>query len=254
MSRNKSILIARADLKMALKVRYVKYSFLFTGLFGPILAILMITGPLISMSPSSSDYDIIVSMMIPMGSAMLALMAVVPAGLISANAFVGEKEQRTLEPLLLTPLTDQQIILGKILSSFIPCIALLTGGTLFASFTTNLILLIFGRPPIFFPDLAGLFLILAVGPIVVLAIISSMILLSSRVSKVYEAYQTGSVASLILLIPMILPLMTLNQNIIDPNLVWFSNLLAFAIAIIVASSTWAIAVKQFNRDRMVSLI
>jgi len=41
---------------------------------------------------------------------------------VASYSMIGEKVEKTLEPLLATPLTDGEIILGKILSAFIPCI------------------------------------------------------------------------------------------------------------------------------------
>ncbi|MBN1313265.1 MAG: stage II sporulation protein M [Anaerolineae bacterium] len=40
--------------------------------------------------------------------------------IIALESFVGEKERRSLEPLLATPLTDAQLYMGKMLSSTIP--------------------------------------------------------------------------------------------------------------------------------------
>ncbi|MCF2136477.1 MAG: ABC transporter permease subunit [Candidatus Thorarchaeota archaeon] len=192
--------------------------------------------------------------MMPFASAMLALMSVVPASIIAANSFVGEKEQRTLEPLLLTPLTDQQIIVGKLLSAFIPCVILIYGGTLVTSIAISVIMLMAGRPLIMFPDLPGMFLIFVVGPIVVLGTVATMILISSRVSRVYEAYQTGSITALILLIPFFLPLMGMQNNTINIEYVWMSDIITFLIAVTIAAVTWLLALKQFNRDRMISMV
>ncbi|MGO9387130.1 MAG: ABC transporter permease subunit [Methanobacterium sp.] len=51
----------------------------------------------------------------------IILAAVVPVA-VASYSIVGEKLEKTLEPLLATPLTDGEIILGKTLSVFIPCI------------------------------------------------------------------------------------------------------------------------------------
>ena len=51
----------------------------------------------------------------------IVLAAIIPTA-VASYSIVGEKIEKTLEPLLATPLTDGEIILGKILSAFIPCI------------------------------------------------------------------------------------------------------------------------------------
>ncbi|MHA1771716.1 MAG: hypothetical protein ACTSYL_08550 [Candidatus Thorarchaeota archaeon] len=254
MSRNRSLVIALTDIHRAFQVNLVKYGLIGVGMMGPLFAVAMIAGTSLTLNPASSDYAIFLSVMMPFASAMLALMSVIPASLIAANSFVGEKEQRTLEPLLLTPLTDQQIIIGKVLSAFIPCVILIYGGTLLTSIAISVILLLAGRPLIMFPDLPGMFLIFVVGPIVVLGTVATMILVSSRVSRVYEAYQTGSVTSLILLIPFFLPLLGISNNFIQIEYVWMADILTLVVAIIIAAITWILALKQFNRDRMISMI
>jgi len=51
----------------------------------------------------------------------IILAAIIPVA-VASYSIVGEKLEKTLEPLLATPLTDGEIILGKTLSVFIPCI------------------------------------------------------------------------------------------------------------------------------------
>lgn len=61
---------------------------------------------------------------------------------IALETFVGEKERRSLEPLLSTPLTNTELYIGKMLSSMIPPLAASFGGmsfyliTLYASGST----------------------------------------------------------------------------------------------------------------------
>ncbi len=51
----------------------------------------------------------------------IILATVIPTA-VASYSIVGEKIEKTLEPLLATPLTNGEIILGKILSAFIPSI------------------------------------------------------------------------------------------------------------------------------------
>lgn len=57
------------------------------------------------------------------GSGMIPLFVLIPAAIsnvIAAYSFVGEKTEKTLEPLLATPISDNEVLLGKILAAFIP--------------------------------------------------------------------------------------------------------------------------------------
>lgn len=58
---------------------------------------------------------------------MFMIIPVMMATLISANAIVGEKERKTLETLLSTPITNRELIVAKLLVSFLPAVALSWG-------------------------------------------------------------------------------------------------------------------------------
>jgi ABC-2 type transport system permease protein len=251
MALHKSMIVARADLRMAMKVNMVKYSLVMIAAIGPIMliaAVLLIalTAPSIAVAT--------ITMLDPIMSPMLGLVCIIPASLISANALVGEREQNTLEPLLCTPLTDRELLIGKVLSSFIPSIALLFGSILATEIATFIILSYIGAEIILFPGVSSLFLLLIAGPILIVATVSVMILISGRVKRVYEAYQSSALAVVIFFIPMFLPMISIDSaGNVDPNLVWLSDFLTLAIAAVLAIVTWALAIGRFNRDRMVSM-
>jgi uncharacterized membrane protein YhaH (DUF805 family) len=81
-----------------------------------------------------------------------------------------------------------------------------------------------------------------------------MILISGRVKRVYEAYQTSGAVVMVFIIPMMLPIMTMGATgIVDMNSVWMWNIITFLISLVLAASTWALAVRKFNRDTMISM-
>jgi len=253
MAISKSMLVARADLKMALKVSYVKYGLGLVVAIGPIM-ILGLVG-LMAFSMSAIEFTAVMAILNPMLAPMLGLIAIIPASLIAANALVGEREQNTLEPLLCTPLTDRELLIGKVLSSFIPSIALLLGSILVTEIGTIIMLSLAGQTIALIPDILGLFLLLIAGPLMILAMNSVMILISGRVTRVYEAYQTSGGLVMVFMLPMFLPMMTMNaQGIPDPNSVWLSDIVTILIALVLFLVTWALALGRFNRDKMVSLV
>ncbi|MGY5880306.1 MAG: ABC transporter permease subunit [Candidatus Thorarchaeota archaeon] len=251
MALYKSMLVAKADLKMALKVTYVKYGLIGVAALGPIMiiasvALIVYFDPVIAV--------LILPSLSAMLSPMLGMMAIMPAALISANALVGEREQNTLEPLLSTPLTDRELLVGKLLSSFIPSMALLLGSIAVTEIATIVILLFAGADLILIPGIPDLFLLLTAGPTMIIAIVSVMILISGKVKRVYEAYQTSAASILIFMIPMMLPILTIDATgVIDMNSVWMTNIITFLIAIVIAAITWSLAVRKFNRDTMISM-
>ena len=59
---------------------------------------------------------------------MFLLMPIAIASTAAAFSIVGEKQQRTLEPILATPITDRQLLLGKLLACVGPTVARHLGG------------------------------------------------------------------------------------------------------------------------------
>ena len=81
-----------------------------------------------------------------------------------------------------------------------------------------------------------------------------MVLISGRVKRVYEAYQTSGAVVMVFLIPLILPMLSMsNAGEMDMALIWSSNILTLLIVSVLAIVTWGLAAKRFNRDRIVSM-
>jgi len=194
------------------------------------------------------------AILMPMAAAMLAMFCVIPATMISANALVGEREQNTLEPLLCTPLTDRELLWGKTLSSVLICGAILVVSILVSTIGIAAILLGAGKQLIIFPDLPGLFMLAVVAPIILFAVVSLMIIISGRVQRVYEAYQLSGAIIMIFIIPMMAPIASIQSGTVELSAIWMWNIISFLIAVVLAVITWAVAFKQFNRDKMISLV
>jgi ABC-2 type transport system permease protein len=55
---------------------------------------------------------------------LFLLAPIVGAGSLAAYSVVGEKQGRTLEPLLTTPLTTVELLLGKVIAAFLPSLVI----------------------------------------------------------------------------------------------------------------------------------
>ena len=252
MTYNKPMVVAKADLKMALKVRYVKYSMIAAGLFGPIFAVGMIV--LIIPLVPPSELGMLLSILNPMIAPMLGIFAIIPTTLISANALVGERELKTMEPLLCTPLTDRELLWGKTLGSVIPSFAILFGSTIVTLLASMITFMVIGADPILIPDLPGLFLLMTAVPLMIFAIVAIMIIISGRVTRVYEAYQSSGLLVMVFMIPMFLPFMNLGTGLPMADAAWFANIITLLLTAAIFVVSWAIAFKQFNRDRLVAMV
>ncbi len=124
---------------------------------------------------------------------ILMIFIVVPATLptiIATYSIVGEKNNRSLEPLLATPTTDGELLAGKIFSSFIPSM-----GSTYLAFVLGVVLLDIvlipkvGYPPL--PSLIWILAILLIAPTACLMSVLACVLVSSKVSDVRAAQQLG---------------------------------------------------------------
>ena len=255
MTYNKPMVVAKADLKMALQVRYVKYSLIFAGLIGPIMAIGLVVFMVTQAPPEI--LVLMIPLLTPFLAPMLGLFAIIPTTLISANALVGEREMKTMEPLLCTPLTDRELLWGKTLGSVIPSFAILFGSTIVTMIASAIAFLSVGLDPMLIPDIPGLFLLVTSVPLMIFAIVGLMIIVSGSVTRVYEAYQSSSFVVFVFMIPIFLPMMNManigtGSSMADAA--WFANLITLLITGILFVVFWSIAFKQFNRDRLVSMV
>lgn len=109
---------------------------------------------------------------------------------LSAYSIVGEKVERSLEPLLATPTSDGEILLGKGLGAFIPTIVSTMLGT--ALLTGLIDALTYGSLGyLYFPNWPMVAYVALVIPLTCLCSVEANVLVSSRVSDVRGAQQAG---------------------------------------------------------------
>jgi ABC-2 type transport system permease protein len=120
---------------------------------------------------------------------MLVLIPVTASMSLAAYSVVGEKQARSLEPLLVTPITTFELLGAKVLGAFVPSIVLT------AAFFGVYILAaaLFAHPGVAWvllgPRTAGTVFIL--GPLAALAALQMAVCVSSRVNDARTAQQIG---------------------------------------------------------------
>jgi ABC-2 type transport system permease protein len=108
---------------------------------------------------------------------------------LAAHAIVGEKQARTLEPLLATPMTTLELLAAKIVGSLAPTLAIsMIGLALY-----GMGILVFAAPGVAaaMASARTLMLIVLVAPAAALVSLQSAILISSRVNDARTAQQFG---------------------------------------------------------------
>jgi ABC-2 type transport system permease protein len=121
----------------------------------------------------------------------------IPAS-ISSYSIVGEKINRSLEPLLATPITTAELLIGKSLAAIIPAlIATWAGFTIFI--LGSWILLSDSGTISSFLDGRWLIAIFVIGPLMALSAVSFSVIVSSRVNDPRVAEQV----SMIIIMPVL---------------------------------------------------
>lgn len=174
----------------------------------------------------------------------LMLPAIIPIT-IAAYSIVGEKNTRTLEPLLATPITTGQLLAGKALAAAIPAIvatlvsfAIFAIGTYFLAVSPAVALQLFGSL-----WLIGIFV---VGPLLSLAGVSLAVMISSRVNDPRAAEQLSVVIILpvmALFIGQLMGAVVINQG--------FLLLIAAALLLIDAGLLF-FAIQMFQRENILT--
>ena len=115
--------------------------------------------------------------------------AYIPLG-IASYSIVGEKVEKSLEPLLATPLTDGEILLGKAIAAVLPTlVAMYAGATVFM---VGVDAVTFGELGYnYFPNWTFGVLLLVLVPVAVVMSVLYSIIVSSRVNDVRSANSFG---------------------------------------------------------------
>jgi ABC-2 type transport system permease protein len=120
------------------------------------------------------------------------LVPLILSSVIAADSFAGERERRTLEALLYLPSTDGELLAAKVLSAWLPAVAVGAVGFVAYGLTINLFGWdVMGR--LFFPTWPWVVIGLWVMPAVAGLGLGVGVLISSRVGTVQESSQLGSI-------------------------------------------------------------
>jgi ABC-2 type transport system permease protein len=126
---------------------------------------------------------------------LFLLVPLIVATVIAADSFAGERERGTLEALLHTPTSDQELLTGKFLAAWLPAMTVTLGGFAVYSVLANLLAWpSLGR--VFFPSPTWLLLAFLVSPGLAALGLSIMVIASSRVQSLQGAHQIGSLVVL----------------------------------------------------------
>ncbi|HIH28114.1 MAG TPA: ABC transporter permease subunit [Methanoregulaceae archaeon] len=185
-----------------------------------------------------------------LGYLMAPLFLVLPlmlACIIAAEAFVGEKERKTLEALLYTPATDGELFLGKVLAALIPAIVYTWVNFLVFTLVTNLA----GYPVMgrfWFPTPSWLALMVVVVPAVALLGVAVTVIISTRVRTFMEAYQVSG--ALVLVILVLVVAQSVGLLFLSPLVAVLVGIAFFALDAVLIMA----GIRTFSRSELIARV
>jgi ABC-type Na+ efflux pump permease subunit len=113
---------------------------------------------------------------------------------LASYSFLGEKLEKSLEPLLATPATDGELLLGKSLAALLPSIGVsYLGAAIFMVFVDELT---YGRLGyLYFPNLTMAVILLLAVPLACTFSVEANVIIASLVGDLRAAQQLGTLAS-----------------------------------------------------------
>ena len=193
----KSWTVTLKDFSVFRKNKYVFYSLvaipLLLGIILPSAVLFGLSGQL----PTSTAVAVIDSY-----SWYFVIIAAILPTAVASYSFVGEKIEKSLEPLLATPTTDGELLLGKSLAAFIPCLgATYIGAAIYVAIVDVWSVMHVGS--FLLPNLLFAVVLGVIAPLTCVLSVEASVIISSRVNDVRAAQQLGGLVVLPLIFAVV---------------------------------------------------
>lgn len=153
---------------------------------------------------------------------MAPLFLVLPvmfASVLAADSFAGEKERKTIEALVYSPVADRDLVLGKMLAAWLPAVVVGTGAFVVYCLVANLAAWpVMGR--LFLPTWLWLVLVVWVMPAAAACALGATVMVSARANTFQDAYQIGGMVVL----PLIAMVIAQATGVIYLSVWWMVGL------------------------------
>ncbi len=162
---------------------------------------------------------------------------------MASYSFVGEKLNKSLEPLLATPTTDSELLLGKSASIFIPCmLATWMSFVPFAIIVDYLTAGPLGYAPV--PDAVWIIGVFILAPLFCIMSIALNVVVSSKVSDVRASQQIGSLIVLPVVVFFVVALAGFFS--LGPEIM----LLLSGLVLLIDAGIVYLSLKTFQREKI----
>jgi ABC-2 type transport system permease protein len=162
----------------------------------------------------------------------------------STSSIVGEKQSRSMEPVLATPVTTLELLAGKSLA----CVSLAVSGTWFGFLIYTVLVLWVGGPAILQSalDLTTLMMVFLLTPLIALLGLGAGVVISSRVKDSRSAQQIGGL--LVLPIVMLIVGQMAGLFVLGPGAILVAAIVLTFLDLVVMR----LGVRVFDREKIIS--
>ncbi len=192
-----------------------------------------------------SESECVIFYMLGIYTLLFMILPVMIPITIAAYSIVGEKTTHSLEPILATPITSTELLLGKAFAAVIP--AVVVSWIAYILYAISSIIILPGMDVLaFFLDPTWLVAIFVVGPLLTIFAVCAAIMVSSRVTDPRSAEQLAG----LVVLPIILLLMGQSMG-----LILISKELVFLLGLIIAvldAVLGYLVVKTFHRETILT--
>ncbi len=165
--------------------------------------------------------------------------------ILASYSFVGEKLEKSLEPLLATPTTDGELLLGKALAAFLPSVlTTYVGAAVFIVLIDRVTNGSLGGS--YFPNSDSAILLLVAVPISCLFSVGVNVIISSLVSDVRSAQQLG----ILVLLPIGGLYVLAEKDFMSLNILDFTMI--SAILLLADAVLFYVSTRTFRRDEILT--
>ena len=201
---SKAWIVAKKDLSVIRRNKYVFYSLIAMPILLGVVLPLFLTQTVTAGTDQLTTEEL-TQTVYQIGSLSAMYFVLIPAvlpSIIASYSIVGEKVEKSLEPLLATPTTDGELLLGKCLAAFVPCMAVTYAAMVI--FIPIMDIWSFNTIGVYlFPNVYWAILMFAITPLGCIMSVLANVIVSSRVTDIRAAQQLGGLVVLPLIFVVI---------------------------------------------------
>ena len=235
----KSWVVTMKDISVFRKNKYVFYSLVAIPL---LLGIILPAGILFGLS-SQMPLSVAITLIDSYSWYFVVIAAILPT-VIASYSFVGEKIEKSLEPLLATPTTDGELLLGKSLAAFLPCLgATYVGAAVFIILVDVWSLM--RQATFILPNFNFAVILAAIAPLTCVLSVEASVIISSRVNDVRAAQQLGG----LVVLPLVFLVVIASQAPISMS---YLSLIVSAVLAVAAVGLFYLSKATFKREEILT--